>query len=177
MQFLFCLRNNGLTWREKQRVVINRRVNQRDAACTASMYYQYLALSIFDSIAKISFLRRCLLLAAIWFQPAFNYSNDHKRHSSCKSIYALQRPVPILHNMQGIDPVNQCTLQRPLSIFGSNSKIRSSRRFVSLAAVWGLNGFQLFNECQLQGVVQPWKYSKKWDVKVFEGEGETKYAI
>ena len=81
-----------LTWREKQRVVINRRVNQRDAACTASMYYQYLALSIFDSIAKISFLRRCLLLAAIWFQPTLNYSNDHTRHWSCKSMYIATFP-------------------------------------------------------------------------------------
>ena len=51
-----------------------------------------IALSIFDSDAKISFLRRCLLLAAIWFQPTLNYSNDHTRHWSCKSMYIAMFP-------------------------------------------------------------------------------------
>ena len=134
MQFLFCLRNNGLTWREKQRVVINRRVNQRDAACTASIYYQYLALSIFFSNAKIRFPRRCLLLlASVWFQPTLNYSSNHARHWSHKSM---------------------CIETFPFSIFGSNAKIRSSSRWMK----W----IQLFTEWQMQ-CVHPWKPSKKWE--------------
>ena len=101
------------------------------AACKVLIYFQYLALSIYDSSAEIR-------LVCCWLHFDFNplliiqtiIKGIHRVNQ-----YALQRPVPILHNMQGIDRVNQCMLQRPLSIFGSNSKIRSSRRFVSLAAV------------------------------------------
>ena len=84
-----------------------------------------IALSIFDSDAKISFLRRCLLLAAIWFQPTLNYSNDHTRHWSCKSMYVATFP---------------------LSIFWSSAKIRSSCRCLLLAEVWYQPSFNYSND-------------------------------
>ena len=52
--------------------------------------------------------------------------------------------------MQGIDLVNEYVATLPFQFFWTNAKIRSLGRCLLLAAVWNLNGSQLFREWQMQ---------------------------